>query len=608
MKRETIKPWVWKTDYGTATVVTKPKHVAAVRELYKSGRIFLDTETTGLERNRVLRLVQVGWGKRVWLIDPIAMPELVHELMEPNLGLTFVCHNAPFDLLSLGLWHFGTRDDAFGGYDAKPIYKWMIDKALKGEVVDTMVAEQVRTSTPRFQGLAKLAALEGVPNSYEDAWNDNADELGYDHDTKYRAVSVNNKYWLRYSAHDVFQLRAVYKRNQEILDHPTCQLETKIAVLYGVLSHRGMYVDAQRLVKVWKEMSKDLDSKVKYLASQGIHKPKSTVQCANALKKAGAKLTEKTDTGRIKLDKYVLEALKDHKSDRVAFLAGRILQARSVQTDRSSLETISRESDGDRVYPNLSPIGALTSRSSCSTPNLQQLNKHEGDKRVRGVMMADYGHVMASVDFDGMELRTIADLTNDKRLIERLMGGADIHGEVTLQIYGKKFSPEERNKCKIGIFAMLYGATDSSVAKQAGCTIVEAEGLREAWRDLYPRCAKVTDRWIREARDTASTTLPSGWSPTIARNRKTGEVLAYRAVNYQIQGYAGFIFKQAGVQLAEAGLWRHVRMVVHDEFVLSLREGKAEGLIERVKAATVVKRKRMTYTTSGEIYGRHWGS
>ena len=83
-----------------------------------------------------------------------------------------------------------------------------------------------------------------------------------------------------------------------------------------------------------------------------------------------------------------------------------------------------------------------------------------------------------------------------------------------------------------------------------------------------------------------------------------GNLAAYRAINYHIQGMAAYIFKIGAIQIAQAGLWGLVRMVVHDEFVLSL---PFKALLNDVIQAGKIERKRITYTLSGEIYGEYWG-
>ena len=599
MKPELVKPWKWETRHGTARVVSTAKHIRRAEQLLverKDSGILIDTETTGLERDRKLRLIQLGWGRICWIVDPYSVAG--KRLAKPIQDAVWIAHNAPFDLVSFGNWRHGERN-------AAATHTWMLDKALAGRVHDTMIAEQVSQCHPYYSSLSKLAAEEGVANTYEDAWNDNAEKLGYTSDNKYRAVSSNNKAWLRYCAHDIFQLRAVYRRVKPELDEQLVKDETLCHVMYAILGHRGMCVHFGMASELYNELAdKRLQIREK-LAPLGIHSENIHAQIRNTLLRLGVKLTETTPTGQYSVRKGILEAIDYPKKARK--VVGQILKARSLTKDMGTVQNLAGHSDGTRVYPDIKVIGARTGRSSCAAPNLQQLNKHSGDPRVRGLLMADWGHVLGSVDYDGIELRTIAELSADKSLRKKLLGGADIHGELAEQIYGPGYSPKERNAAKTGIFAMLYGAGDNAIHAQAGMeTVEEAQALRAAWRESYPQAAKASDRWTEEADLTGQTVLPNGWSPAMGTDSQ-GRVAAYRAVNYNVQGMAAFIFRQGAIQLARAGLWDYVRMVVHDEFACSLPEDRAEETLAVIQTTAEVRRGKMTYTTKGELYGRHWG-
>ncbi len=598
MKPESIRPWKWETEHGTARVVTSQKHVRRVRELIErrgESGILIDTETTGLQRDRKLRLIQIGWGRTCWIIDPYSAPARM--LAKDIRDAVWIAHNVPFDLISFGNWHYGENSQA--------IYAWMLDKALAGRAIDTMIAEQIAQSQRSYSRLAVLAAEEGVPNQYEDAWHDSAEQLGYTAENKYRAVSANNEAWLKYCAHDIFQLRAVHRRVRPGLGERLVRDETICHVLYEIIRHRGMDLHFGMANELYRELENKRSQIREKLVPLGIHSESSPAQVRNTLSRLGVTLTAVTAAGRPSVARGVLETVERPKKAKK--VVAQILRARSLTKDMGTVQNLAAHSDGTRVYPDLRVIGARTGRSSCSTPNLQQLNKHSGDHRVRGLLMADWGHVLGSVDYDGIELRTAAELAGDKRLRKRLMGGADIHGELAEQIYGPNYTPRERNAAKSGIFALLYGAGDSTVHAHSGMeTVEEAQALRAAWRELYPAVAKASDSWTAEAESTGQTILPNGWAPAVGVNGR-GDIAAYRAVNYQVQGMAAFIFRQGAIQLARAGLWDYVRMVVHDEFACSIPAEKAADTLELIRATAEVRRGKMAYTTSGELYGRHWG-
>lgn len=587
-----LNPWKWESEFGKAFVASKSHHEDKVRYIMADkGKLLLDTETSGLDSKRQLRLVQVGWGKQVFLLSPRTNNAFIREIMESDTVL--ICHNAAFDLVNLGCWRHGKEEG----------YQWAIDKVLKDQAVCTMVTEQIATASPRVKSLAALAAEEGVPNTYEDEFNDRADELGIPHDEKYAKIDINDPCYLRYSSHDIFQLNRVYKRIRDSADSELVTDESKCSVLYEILHDRGMGIDEQKAQELHQELGRDLQKYKNWLAKKDIELINSSAQVASALKSAKAKLKVKTPTGKTKVDKGVLESITKPKEAHV--IAVRVLKARSLAKDQASIANLQSNTVDGRVYPTLWRIGAVTGRSSCDSPNLQQLNKHEGDKRVRGLLMADEGHRLGTVDYNGLELRVIADIAKDPALIEHLMNGADIHGEVARRVFGKKYTDKQRNYSKAAVFALLYGASNKSIAKQVKCDVEEATAIRDSFYSLYTKVQKYSSNITKEANETGYTTLPNGWTPAVGK--AGGQVAGYKAVNYNIQGMAAFLVRRGAVQLAEAGLWQHVRMVVHDEFVLSLPEKKAQKILEDIAEAAVVKTKRMTYTTSMELFDRHWG-
>ena len=212
------------------------------------------------------------------------------------------------------------------------------------------------------------------------------------------------------------------------------------------------------------------------------------------------------------------------------------------------------------------------------------------------MLRAEEDESIASIDFSNMEVRVIANLAGDKKLAKQLRKGVDIHGRLAEAV------GIDRQLAKIGVFALLYGASDRSIASQTGMSIREARQLRSAWETEYPRVFTASNEWTEIAKHTGRVMLPSGWHPEVGKAGKG--VAAYRAVNYMIQGTAAFIFRQAAVQLAEAELWPYIRMVVHDEFVASVPN---RGIAEKIRDAAVVKGELVDYTTDMELYGLNWG-
>ena len=598
---EALKPVTWKTKFGTAVTVTTDEHWEEVsRILIQEPVVLLDTETTDLMPDRRLRLIQIATpnpNDLVYGINPQENPDIVDWVQ--NSPATFVCFNAAFDLMTISIT---------ANRDPYEYYDWMINKAMSNQVHCVMVHDQVRHSRGFSRSLSACAKEQGVHNKYEDKWNDYAKRIGLTDDNKYEAASLNDKHYLQYSLHDIFQLRAVY--NNQSMPKTTklkklLRIEQQIHILYSVLQHQGLKLDYEKAESLMEDLYKVREKGRKLLSTVGINKEGSTKQVAEALLTAGARLTKRTEGGVFSTSKDALEAIE--KPDKARKIAKLVLKTRSASKDMSMVNNFSTNAYGDYVHPNLRSIGAVTIRSACDTPNLQQVNKHQGNTRMRGLITVEPGLVIASADYRNMEVGTIADQTGDKKLIKRYVERFDIHGDLARQIYGNNYKDIERHYAKQGVFAMIFGAGPAKMAEAAKCSVAEATAIKKAWRKTYPVCANVSDGWMHQVDSKGYFTTDFGWRPNVGKT-KNGQTAKYRAVSYNVQGKAAFILKYSAVQIAREGLWTYVRMVVHDEFVNAIPEHEVEDVLPRIMKAMEYKGKYLTLETEGTIHGSHWGT
>ncbi len=590
-----MNPWQWDSDHGKARSVTSDKRLAKALKVLDADLVLIDTETDGLAVDRKLRLVQIARaaGGPVYVADAgdLLGAELICWILRRRP--TLCGHNLAFDLLSL----------AQSQMSAERACEWAAEMATAGKVRDTMVAAQVADSVPRVRKLAALAEEAGVPNTHADEWHAAAEEAGQTPEQMYADTDINDERYLRYSAHDIFQLRAVAEALGDALHRPLAVTETQADVLYSAMTHRGMRLDLAAAEALYADLHKEREAVRLRLVEAKIQKEGSTAQVAKALKKAGAEWADVTATGRPSVTKYVLRTMveDDDMPERARRVAADVLLARSRSKDMAQIDNLAGNSHNGRVHPTLWRIGAVTGRSSCAAPNLQQLNRRSGDSRIRGLLRADKGERLVSLDFDGVELRALAELSGDPMMTRELLAGVDMHGALAESTFGAGYSAANRDAAKTFLFAMIYGAGDRKLEQSIGAGLPTR--LRSAWRDRYPVAAAHLRAWADEAEDCGFIELPNGWTPRVP------EDAAYRAANYMIQGYAAFIFRDAVRQVAEAGLWSHVRMVVHDELVMSVPAG-GEGRVitDRAAKAMTVRRPSMVYTVGITRHGKRWGA
>jgi DNA polymerase-1 len=269
----------------------------------------------------------------------------------------------------------------------------------------------------------------------------------------------------------------------------------------------------------------------------------------------------------------------------------------------------------DRIHSEYNQIGAGTGRFSCENPNSQQMPSKGADgKRFRKLFTAAPGYMLLTADFSNIELRILANITQDPDLCGAFEAGLDLHSETAKKMFGlpadwdkKKCDTTEwkngwsyRDISKKINFLLIYGGSPFKLAKELGIEAKEAEHLVELFFAVYPG----VKRWMRETRQEvhqvhAAKTLsgrrrpipdvgPEPAKPRDYRNRKAwgeyNEALdewkqkrsraERQALNTPIQGTSADITKLALAYFFESCDTELGRLVitVHDEIVVEARE------------------------------------
>jgi DNA polymerase-1 len=246
-----------------------------------------------------------------------------------------------------------------------------------------------------------------------------------------------------------------------------------------------------------------------------------------------------------------------------------------------------------RVHTSFNQAVAATGRLSSSDPNLQNIPiRTELGREIRGAFIADPGCLLISADYSQIELRVLAHLSGDETLIEAFKRGEDIHDRTALKVFGADsgLDPYElRRRAKIINYALLYGKTAFTLAKDIGVTQQAAQEFIDAYFAGFPRVRGFIDRTLEEARRTGVVKTMFGRRrlvPEIASRNGAVRAAAERmTVNMPIQGTAADILKLAMIAIHEgltartpAGARPRCRMIltVHDELVFEVERDAAE--------------------------------
>jgi DNA polymerase I len=249
-----------------------------------------------------------------------------------------------------------------------------------------------------------------------------------------------------------------------------------------------------------------------------------------------------------------------------------------------------------RLHSSFNQTGARTGRLSSSNPNLQ--NIPIGDAfglRIRSAFVAEKGWKLISADYSQIELRVLAHLSGDPRLIEAFRNDEDIHARTAQEIFGVPAglqTHEHRRMAKAINYGVIYGLSSFGLAGRTGTSKTEAQEYIDSYFARYPKVKEYLDGIVEEARHTGRVRTLFGRLrpiPEIHSNDVPSRNRAEReAMNTPLQGTAADLMKLAMVK-AHARLQREklrTRMIltVHDELVFESPEDEVERAREIVRA------------------------
>ena len=249
-----------------------------------------------------------------------------------------------------------------------------------------------------------------------------------------------------------------------------------------------------------------------------------------------------------------------------------------------------------RVHTTYAQSFTETGRLSSSDPNLQNIPiRTERGKLIRKAFVArDDKHVLISADYSQIELRLMAAMSGDTAMLEAFRRGEDIHRDTASRVYDVMpafVTPEQRSKCKMVNFGIIYGISAFGLAQRLKVPRKEAADLIETYFKLYPKVKDFMEKAIEKARKAGYAETVLGRRRTLrdinSRNATARQAAERDAINTPIQGSAADLIKIAMVRtdraLKEAGLRAKMVLQIHDELVFDCPKSEAERVKEIVR-------------------------
>jgi len=274
--------------------------------------------------------------------------------------------------------------------------------------------------------------------------------------------------------------------------------------------------------------------------------------------------------------------------------------------------------DTQRIHTTFSQTVAATGRLASVNPNLQNIPiRSEQGREIRKAFVArDENHVLVSADYSQIELRIIAELSKDERMMESFMKGEDIHRSTAANVFKvalEEVTREQRSHAKTVNFGIIYGVSAFGLSEQTGLSRSEAKQLIDAYYETYPVLKKYIESQIQLARE-------QGYVETILGRRRYLKDINSRnavvrghaernAVNAPIQGSAADIIKIAMINLQQnlnANYRTKMLLQVHDELVFDVPKDELE-IIKPVIKETMENAVKMNIPLEVEIgVGQNW--
>jgi len=248
-----------------------------------------------------------------------------------------------------------------------------------------------------------------------------------------------------------------------------------------------------------------------------------------------------------------------------------------------------------RVHTCFNQAVAATGRLSSSDPNLQNIPiRTELGREIRRAFIADSGHVLISADYSQIELRVLAHMAGEPALIEAFRSGEDIHDRTALQLFGPNSGlsrHELRSRSKMVNYAVLYGKTPFTLAKDINVTQEAAQEFIDAYFKGFPRVRVFIDQMLEDARRTGVVKTMFGRRRLVpnllSRNFQLRAQSEREAVNMPIQGTAADILKRAMIdlhgELSSSRLKARMILTVHDELLFETPKDEAEDTAALVR-------------------------
>ncbi|MEX2349316.1 MAG: DNA polymerase I [Flavobacteriaceae bacterium] len=561
--RKTIKD----TDHFYQTVQPGMGTKLFLQNLMKQTSVCFDTETTSLDPLEA-ELVGIAFSWEIGKGFYLPFPENKEEAQELIEQLRPFFEAETIEKVGQNL-----------KYDIKVLAKYNV--TIKGKLFDTMLAHYLINPDMRHNmNVLAETYLNYTPVSITEL-------IGKKGKNQQSMRDVPVEQQTEYAVEDAditLQLKAHFEK--ELGEANTQKLFDEIEIpLVSVLAHmelEGIKLDTEFL----KSLSRKLDEDILHLEKEIYKEAGETFNIASP-KQLGEILFEKmqlvkkpkkTKTGQYSTAEDVLSFLaKDHKIIRDVLEYRGLSKLKSTYVD--ALPNQVSKVTG-RVHTDYMQTVAATGRLSSNNPNLQNIPiRTERGREVRKAFVPrNDEYTLLAADYSQIELRIIAALSKEPKMMEAFKNGEDIHASTASKVFNvplEEVTREQRGNAKTVNFGIIYGVSAFGLSNQTDLNRTEAKELIDTYYETYPKLKSYMAEQVDFARENGYVQTVLGRRRYLkdinSQNAVARGAAERNAVNAPIQGSAADIIKIAMIniynKLVEGNYKTKMLLQVHDELV-----------------------------------------
>ena len=250
-----------------------------------------------------------------------------------------------------------------------------------------------------------------------------------------------------------------------------------------------------------------------------------------------------------------------------------------------------------RIHGTFNQTITATGRISSTDPNLQNIPvRTEMGSKIRDIFVPKEGYVFVDADYSQIELRVLASLSGDEKLIESYHSAADIHAATASQVFHvplEEVTPELRRNAKAVNFGVVYGISAFGLSEDLSISRKEALDYINNYFKIYGGVKTFLDKQVADAKEKGYVKTMFGRIRPIpeikSSNFMTRSFGDRVAMNSPIQGSAADIMKISMLKVDEAleksGFDARIVLQIHDELLVEVKEEEAEKVSELVEKA-----------------------